>query len=426
MSFYLCIGALFIGAGLSLYFSSITYALRDFSRAKLADWLGRHNRDQWFETLTEQTEQYVFVTAVCRQMAILLIWLSIFAGLEMTNHGPALRYAAAVAVAAVVSLFFTIAFPLVIAKYMAEPLIGASAPVLHGLRRVMSPLTPLMRVLDDAARRALGVHDTAQPKEIEREILSAIEEGEKEGVVDEQERELIENVIEFRDATAGHIMTARTEVHALDVTSNLDEARELLVASGHSRLPVYEGSLDKILGILHSRDLIKSLGHPDKPFDLRAVIRPAMFTPETKPLRNLLNDFRAQKVHLAIVLDEYGGMAGLVTIEDILEELVGEITDEHESMEEAMFRRSGPNSAEADARLTVAELNRQMGLELPVDAGYETLGGYLIASLGGIPDKGSVHQSDGTKFTVLESEPRRILRVKIEASPRAAAVEQRQ
>jgi CBS domain containing-hemolysin-like protein len=419
MSLLLCAVLLLLSVLASLYFSALTYALRDFSHSKLADYLGKHDGDKWYETLTEKTEQYVLVTAVCRMAASLLIWVSIF-GL-LNGQSPVAWYSETVFLAAIITLTSSIVIPHALAKYMAEPIIGISAPLLSAILILFAPVTLTTRVFDDAVKRALGVRDDAEQEEIEQEIMSVVEEGEKEGVVDEQERELIENVIEFRDATAGHIMTARTDVVALEVTAPLEEVRATFESSGNSRLPVYEENLDKIIGILHGRDLIKLLGRDQKDFDLRSVLRPAMFVPETKPLRHLLNDFRNYKTQMAIVLDEYGGVTGLVTIEDVLEELVGEIVDEHEPSEPAMFKKLPDGSAEADARLPVSELNHNMGLNIPEDAGFETLGGFLMNCLGRIPEKGACHDVEGYKFTVIDAAPNRINRVRIEALAAAAA-----
>ena len=153
-------------------------------------------------------------------------------------------------------------------------------------------------------------------------------------------------------------------------------------------------------------------------------MRPPLFVPETKPLRDLLRDFRLQKVHIAIVLDEYGGTAGLVTIEDILEELVGDISDEHEPVEPAMFKRIDEQTAEADARIYIDELNRLTGLNLPEDAGYDTLGGFVSTTLGRIPEAGTVFEHNGAKFTVLDAEPQKVNRVKIEQTLQPVSAEQ--
>src|SRR5262249_10236267 len=146
--------------------------------------------------------------------------------------------------------------------------------------------------------------------------------------------------------------------------------------SGVSRIPVYEGTLDKVVGVLYARDLLKYVGEEVEKFDVRAAMRPPYFVPETTLLKDLLSNFRLQKVHIAIVLDEYGGTAGVVTIEDGLEELVGDISDEHEPSEPAMLKQVSENTWEADARVYVNELNRTVGLNLPEDQGYDTLAGF--------------------------------------------------
>ena len=152
-------------------------------------------------------------------------------------------------------------------------------------------------------------------------------------------------------------------------------------------------------------------------FNIKEFMRPAFFVPETKPLRDLLHDFRLQKIHIAIVSDEYGGTAGLVTIEDIFEELVGEISDEHEPTEPAMIVRISDLIAEADARLYIDELNRVMGLNLPEDAGYDTLGGFVTTTAGRIPPVGTTLDHAGVKYTILDAEPQKVNRVRIEMTP---------
>jgi CBS domain containing-hemolysin-like protein len=212
-------------------------------------------------------------------------------------------------------------------------------------------------------------------------------------------------------------MTPRQEVAALSANATLSNVKDIIQSSGHSRIPVFDGTLDHVVGILHARDLIKQIGSTDIAFDLRQTMRPAIFVPETKPLRDLLSDFRVQKVHIAVVLDEYGSTAGVVTIEDILEELVGEISDEHEPAEPAMFKKIDEKSAEADAKITIEQINRLLALNIPDDAGYDTLGGFLTTSLSRIPEKGATYEHDGARYTVMDAEPQRVKRVKIEFIP---------
>jgi len=414
MWIYPLIGTVAVASALSLFFSSLTYALRELSRTELADYLGRHNADHWFEPLTDYAADLVFLTAVGRQLCNAVIFMATFAAFENLAANVWLRYLGSLLVVSVIAIFMSLIIPQAIARYAATPLVGCCAPLLHVLRKVLSPMTHLMHGADDVVRRAMGAADQQPEQQVEAEIMSAVEEGEHQGVVDEQEREMIESVIEFRDTTAGQIMTERTELAALSIAATLQDCKRHVEESGHSRIPVYDASLDHIVGILYARDLIHHLAPADEKFELTKVMRPPFFVPESKPLRDLLSDFRLQKVHMAVVLDEYGGTAGLVTIEDILEELVGEIADEHETAVPAMLKRIDDHIAEADARIRIEELNRMMGLNLPEDAGYETLGGFISTMLARIPEKGTVHEAGGVRYTVLDAEPQRIKRVKIE------------
>ena len=235
--------------------------------------------------------------------------------------------------------------------------------------------------------------------------------------MDETEREMIQSVIEFSDTTVAEVMTARPDIVGLPVDSSLEKIRSVIEESGHSRIPVYEGSLDHVIGILYARDLLRYVGEKPKAFDIRSAIRQAFFVPESKLVRDLLQDFRLQKVHIAIVLDEYGGTAGLVTIEDLLEELVGDISDEHEGIEPAVFKRIDDSTAEVDARIHIDELNRLLGTRLPENQGYDTLGGFISTHLGRIPQAGTQFEYDGSLFVILEAEPQRVTRVRVEVQP---------
>ena len=191
-------------------------------------------------------------------------------------------------------------------------------------------------------------------------------------------------------------------------------SRQTIEESGHSRIPVYNDTIDQIVGILYARDLLRFLGQTILKFDMKTVMRAPLYVPESKPSRELLSDFRLQKIHIAIVSDEYGGTSGLVTIEDILEQIVGAISDEHEPIEPAVFKRINENTSDASAQIEIDELNRLTGLNLPEDADYTTLGGYLSTILGCIPPVGTVVEQDGSKFTVTDAEPSMIKCVKIE------------
>ena len=414
MPLYLTVGGVVLASVLSFFFSTMTYSLREFSHARLAEYLGRRDADRWYETITESTPDLIFLSAVFRQFSNIMIWVLVFASFEQTAYSPLIRYAMTVIVAGVIAIFVAITVPHAAAKYLGAEFVGFFAPVLHVLRKTMFPLLKVMHGTDDVVRRALGATEENSESEIDDEILSAVEEGEKEGVVHEQEREMIESVIEFRDATAGHIMTTRPDVTAIPADATLEDVKRAIEESRHSRIPVYEQSLDHIVGILHARDLIRLLGESIPRFSIRDIMRPAIYVPETKPLSDLLSDFKHQKVHLAIVLDEYGSTSGVVTIEDVLEELVGEISDEHDTDEPAMLKKIDDKTVDADARIRIDDLNRLAGLNLPEDAGYETLAGFLTTNLSRIPEKGAVYEHDKVRYTVLDAEPQRVKRVKIE------------
>ncbi|HVT87369.1 MAG TPA: hemolysin family protein [Tepidisphaeraceae bacterium] len=415
----LALSGVVLTALLSLMFSTLTYSLRDFSRTKLEDYFKRHNRAQWYEKTVAVHEDLIFVTAIGRLLANIMILVAVL-HLASSAGVPSewTQYLIAIVVTGIVTLFCSVAVPHALSQHAAERFIGSHARFLHLWRLLLLPAARMMHAIDRAVGMVIGVRRGTPAEEAEQtlqeEILSVVEEGEKEGVVDEQEREMIESVIQFRDTHAGQVMTARPEIIALPIASTFQKVKETLDESGLSRIPIYEDSLDHIIGILYARDLLKQLGLRPEEFDIRTAMRPAFYVPETKSLRDLLSDFRAKKVHMAIVLDEYGATTGLVTIEDVLEELVGELADEHEPQEPKLYKRIDDKTFEADARVRIDELNRELPLNLPEDAGYETLGGFLSNTLGRIPQAGVRHEHAGIRLIVLEAEPQRINRVRIE------------
>jgi putative hemolysin len=421
MNTWIIVAATAVAAGCSLLFSTLTYALRDFSRARLADQLEKAGKGEYLQPTLDHANDLIFVTAVGRLISNVLVLIGVLRLFHTSGYSIGVQYLFSVIITLLITLFCSVAIPHAIARHAGENVIAMFVGMLHGLRTLLTPVTKLMTWTDLLVRKATaGANGSASEdleEEIEQDILSAIEEGTKEGVVDEEERQMIQSVIEFHDTQVGQIMTARPEIFGVEVNSTLEAVKAKLAESGHSRIPVYEGTLDHIIGILYARDLIKYLGQPLNDFDVRKLMRPPFFVPETKPLRDLLNDFRLQKVHIAIVLDEYGGTAGLVTIEDIFEELVGDISDEHEPTEPAMLVRQSENIAEADARIYISELNRILGLNLPEDAGYDTLGGFVSTTLGKIPPPGTTFEHAGAKFTILDAEPQKVNRVKIELLP---------
>ncbi|HHS97869.1 MAG TPA: HlyC/CorC family transporter [Chloroflexi bacterium] len=244
----------------------------------------------------------------------------------------------------------------------------------------------------------------------EEEIKTLVDAGEEEGIIEEEEREMIYSIFAFGDTLAREVMVPRIDIVALDVDTPLPEAVERVVEAGHSRIPVYEGSIDNIVGLLYAKDLLAYLrdGHTD--LSLREILRPAYFVPETKKVDDLLREMQQHRIHMAIVVDEYGGTAGLVTVEDILEEIVGEIQDEYDE-EEPVFEQIGEGEYIIDARMDLDDVNELLGTELSSEAG-ETLGGLIYCTLGKVPEPGDRLQVDGLEIEVLTVKGRRIGKVR--------------
>jgi CBS domain containing-hemolysin-like protein len=228
---------------------------------------------------------------------------------------------------------------------------------------------------------------------------------------DQSTSELIQAVFEFRDKVARDLMVPRTEVVAVDVDTPVPEILRILSEEGHSRLPVYRESLDRVVGTLHARDLVPLLEHPEL-IVLRDLIRPPHFVPWSKPVDHLLREMQREHIHMAVVVDEYGGVMGICTLEDVLEEIVGEIGDEFEVEEGKGVEAHTDGTFTVRGDTPVSEFNRLVGGALPVDAQYETMGGLLNVLAGAIPVSGDRFFHRGWLFTVSEATPKRVLEVR--------------
>lgn len=252
---------------------------------------------------------------------------------------------------------------------------------------------------------------TGRRKVTEEEIHELIEAGEEDGIVDEQEREMISAILELDSTVVREIMVPRTEMAAINIEASVRETIDAIIACGHSRIPVFEGSIDNIVGLLYAKDLLKCWGTNDEQIQLRSLMRQPFFTPETKTLELLLQEFKRKKVHLAVVVDEYGGTSGLVTIEDLLEQIVGDIQDEYD-MEEDLFCFEPDGSLLTDARLPIEDLEEQLKLEIERDK-FDTVGGLVVHLAGGIPAAGSTVTGNGIHIVILEADPRKVKKVRI-------------
>ncbi|MCK4275668.1 MAG: HlyC/CorC family transporter, partial [Phycisphaerae bacterium] len=300
------------------------------------------------------------------------------------------------------------------ATYAGEKIVYALVRPLVVCRYALYPIAAIMQAFDVPVRRLCGIlPQAAENDNAKQEILQAATEGQAEGAVDADEVEMIESVIEFGETQAAEIMTPRTDVFALPVDTAWENACQKVTAAGHTRVPVYEGDLDNIIGILYAKDLLRYTAEP-KPKDVREIMRNPFFIPESKLLDDLLREFKGRQVHLAVVLDEYGGTAGLVTIQDVLEEIVGEITDEYDRTEPVLMEQIDEKTAQVDGRMYVDDLNDAMGLSLPEDEDYDTVAGLVFSELGYIPPEGEQLKAHGAAFTILAADERKITKLKVQ------------
>ncbi|MDK1031549.1 MAG: hemolysin family protein [Planctomycetia bacterium] len=317
--------------------------------------------------------------------------------------------------AVIVLTVFVGLIPLAWARYAGAGVLLRAAPMLLAYRSALGPFRKVFKFFDILVSRLAGVPAGDRQNHIEEHLRTLVAEGEREGAIDEDEKQMIEGIFEFGQADAANIMTPRTDIVSIEADASLGDVGRVIMSKGHSRIPVQEGSLDTIVGVLYAKDLIAELSETDgMARRVKEVMRKAIFVPETKKLDELLRKFQSAKVHIAIVLDEYGGTAGLVTIEDVLEEIVGEIADEYETKPEPMLEQVGERTFDVDARVHIDDVNEEMEVALPEDDDYETVGGFVFSALGYIPKVGEVFERDGLRFTVLDAEQRRINKVRIE------------
>jgi CBS domain containing-hemolysin-like protein len=412
----------------------IGYSFREFSFSRLEDVCDRNGRPERFHAILDDQEAAQLVFEFCHTVLIIAaaaaIWWRI--GLHALPINPdslafwilALKFAGMM----LITLLAADLAPWVASRVASERVLYNFWPLIQLVRRAGLPVVATADLLDRWTHRLAGrgTPDANDAEELGDEIRSVVEEGEREGVIESDAGEMIQSVMELQNEDVAAIMTPRTEMICVNVESTLDEARRAFIESGHSRVPVIGESTDDILGLLYAKDLLKALPAQRTPGDgvpvLRDLLREPIHAPVTTQIPALLELMKRTKVHLAIVLDEYGGVAGLVTMEDILEEIVGEISDEYDKPEEAEdVRIVSPTVAEVDGRVHLDELNERFDYGLPEDGEFDTIGGFVFSQLGRVPSVGETVSWKQLKFTVLAADRRKITRLQIEVEPEHAA-----
>jgi putative hemolysin len=334
------------------------------------------------------------------------------AGLKAAYSGPL-----ALLIVTVLLSMFTIVFGELVPKSLALAHPDRFALALGGpvdvLGRILAPIVAFLTAVTRRIARIFGADVRAETRISAEELLLIVERGGEQGVLEAEEEQMIHAVIELGDRRLHEVMVPRTSMAALRSDAGIDEAIDAIVSEGHSRIPVYEESIDEIVGILYAKDLLPFLkdGSPRRP-SLRSLLRTPLFVPESMSIDDLLHEFQRRKVHIAIVLDEYGGTAGLVTIEDLLEEIVGEIQDEYD-VEEPLVVQLSEDEARIDGRASIDDLLETFGLDLDLEDEdeYDTVGGLIFHRLGDVPEPGDRVEVAPLTLTVETTDGRRVGKV---------------
>ena len=312
--------------------------------------------------------------------------------------------------------FFTLVFGELVPKRLAmkyyEKISYATIGVIKTISVITAPLVKLLTISTNMVSKLFGVKETEEEIVTEEEIKMMIDEGEEKGTIEKEQKQLLNNVFQFNDIVVSEIMTPRTDMYAIDINDDINKLLEKIDEYKYSRIPVYDETIDDIKGILFVKDLIKPLKN-NKKIDLKKLMREPYFVPESKDIDELFKEMQQNKVQMAIAIDEYGGTAGIITMEDIVEEIMGNIFDEYDD-EEIDIKKIDDNTYLLNGTITIYELDRLFGVQIP-EGDYETLSGYLLDLLGRIPDEKEkpVIEDEHLTYKVEEIEDRRIKYVKV-------------
>jgi putative hemolysin len=301
--------------------------------------------------------------------------------------------------------------PAAIGAANADRLAPLVARPMRVMIRVLAPLSLLLRAFSDGVIRLLGIEYQIQYV-TEEEIKTLVDAGQEEGVIETEEKEMIYSIFQLTDTSVREVMVPRLDMVAIRLDTPLDDAVQIVLDAGHSRIPVYEYNIDHIRGLLYAKDLLKLWGSGANGDALANLLRDTYFVPEGKNAMDLLREMQAKRVHMAIVVDEYGGTAGLVTLEDLIEEIIGEVLDEYDVHEKAAYTQVNEDEYICNARLDLDDLNYLLDINLPTDES-DTLGGYIFSQVGEVPVPGMIIDTEQVRLEVLTVDKRRIGQVRV-------------
>lgn len=406
------IGLFVVCLALSGFFSSSEVALISITRAKVRTLVNEGRKGAEALAKLKEYPEHILITILIGNNVVNVAAASIATAIAIERFGDA-GVGIATGVVVILMLVFGEIGPKTYASRYTDRLALFTAPPILAMTRA---LAPLLWAYDRMGERFSLKSGVTEPSITEEEIKEWIDVGEEEGTIEEEERQMLYSVFKFGDTTAREILTPRVDVVMIEDTSSLETAINLFNETGLSRLPVYHDQIDNIVGVLNIKDVFAA-EFSKKQTSIRELMYDAYFVPESKMIDELLKEMQLRKVHMVIVLDEYGGFAGVVTVEDILEELVGEILDEFDE-EEPTIQKLGEGVYRVDAQVWVEHLNEELGISLPIGESYETVGGLLFTILGHIPLRGEVVKLEsGITLAVMQMRGRRIVKVKLILPP---------
>lgn len=406
--FYLTIlGLCILGSG---FFSGSETALVAIPRERVAQLLGTDKRAVPLAALTADPDRMLSTLLVGNNFVNILgasVATVLFIDLVDEDWGPWISTAA---VTAVILLVGEIT-PKNLATRFPERFSLFVAPAIWNLSRVLQPVTRFFLMLSRGLFRMIGIDPKSGPSPVTEDDIRAMAVlGEREGDIEAAERDIIHSVFMLTDRQVREVMTPRSDIVSLEVPVTIDDVRSAVAANGHSRFPIIENDLDEVIGILHVKDLLRMPAEP-LAADIRRVLREPAYVPETKPLLELLQEMRIRRRAFALVLDEHGGIEGLITIKDIVSELVGELQDEFDPTVPTLVA-TGPDQWMTDGRIPVDDLSEEVGARLP-DGPYTTVAGLILDLAGCIPAEGDAVETDGIRLVVTRMDRNRIDRVQI-------------
>jgi putative hemolysin len=400
---------------LSAFFSSSEVALISITRAKARTLVNEGKPGSEAIAALKESPEHLLTTILIGNNIVNVAAAALATAIAIQAFGD-LGVGIATGFVVIVLLIFGEISPKIYAARASESFALMVAPVILFLSRIFTPVIWLVERI--SPKFGIG-KETSEPAVTEEEIKEWIDVGKEDGTIEQGEQDMLYSVLEFADTTAREIMTPRIDITLMEDTVNFEEAIRIFNETGFSRIPVYHDQIDNITGILNVKDVFSAMVSHRKDSKIKEVMYDPMFVPETKKIDDLLKELQVHRVQMAIIIDEYSSFVGIVTVEDILEELVGDILDEHDK-EEPEIQNIAEGVFVVDAQMWVDDINGSLGISLPTDESYETIGGLVIDRLGHIPlHPGEKIETDEGKITlvVMQMHGRRIVKIKIVIHP---------